>query len=57
MCKLVTYCQRKTGFIRTRKNVEFENAVSRPEKVMDFWKNSQGHGKVMEFLVQIFQSV
>ena len=29
--------------------MEFENAFSRPGKVMDFRENSRGHGKVMEF--------
>ena len=27
--------------------MEFENAFSRPGKVMDFRENSRGHGKVM----------
>ena len=46
----------KTGFIRSRKVMEFENAFSRPGKVINFRKNGQGHGKTMEFhfLVQIF---
>ena len=29
--------------------MEFENAFSKPGKVMDFRKNGRGHGKVMEF--------
>ena len=29
--------------------MEFENAFSRPGKVMDFRRNGRGHGKVMEF--------
>ena len=29
--------------------MEFENAFSRPGKVMDFRENSRGQGKVMEF--------
>ena len=29
--------------------MEFENAFSRPGKVMDFRENGRGHGKVMEF--------
>ena len=29
--------------------MEFENAFSRPGKVMNFRENGQGHGKVMEF--------
>ena len=31
------------------KVMEFENAFSRPGKVMDFRENSRAHGKVMEF--------
>ena len=29
--------------------MEFENAFSRPGKVMDFRENGRGHGKLMEF--------
>ena len=29
--------------------MECKNTFSRPGKVMDFRKNGQGHGKVMEF--------
>ena len=29
--------------------MEFENAFSRPGKVMNFRVNGRGHGKVMEF--------
>ena len=29
--------------------MEFENAFSRPGKVMDFRQNGRGHGKVTEF--------
>ena len=29
--------------------MEFENAFSRPGKVMEFRENGRGHGKVMEF--------
>ena len=29
--------------------MEFENAFSRPGKVMDFRRNGRGYGKVMEF--------
>ena len=39
--------------------MEFENGISRPGKVIDFWKNGRGHCKVLEsqFLVQIFCAV
>ena len=30
--------------------MEFENAFSRPGKVMDFRKNGHGHGKVVELI-------
>ena len=48
-----------TGFMWSWKVMEFENAFSRPGKVMDFRQNGWGHGKVMEFLflVQIFHAV
>ena len=38
-----------TGFTRSCKVMEFENAFSRPGKVTDSRKNGRGHGKVMEF--------
>ena len=38
--------------------MEFENAFSRPGKVMKFGENDQGHGKVMKlkfsFLIYVF---
>ena len=46
------------GFIRSWKVMEFENAFSKPGKVVDLRENGRGHGKVIEFfLVQIFCAV
>ena len=36
------------GHEKSWKVMEFENAFSRPGKVMKFGENDQGHGKVMK---------
>ena len=54
-----TRAQSLTGFTRSWKVMEFDNAFSRPGKVMNFRKKDRGHGKATKFhfLVQIFRAV